>query len=50
MEGKITHSKRGGYYSLTVNGEFVGNYDTFKEATDEYVAMCEEEAKEVQMA
>jgi len=30
-----------GYYTMTINGVFVGNYDTVKEAADEYERMQE---------
>lgn len=46
MEGSIIHSKVGGYYTLTINGKFVGNYDTFKEASDEFENKILEEAEQ----
>lgn len=33
-----------GYYTLTVNGIFEGNFDTLKEAADEAEAVLEESA------
>lgn len=35
MTSEIKRSKKGPYWTLTVDEEFVGNYDTFKEATDD---------------
>lgn len=50
MEGKIEHSKTNGYYTLTVNGKFYGNYDTFKEASDEYSELCVKDKEEKKTA
>lgn len=35
MEVKITRKPQG-YFELTIDGKFIGNYDTFKEAVDGY--------------
>lgn len=37
-EMEIKRSPRG-YYTLTVNGEFAGNFDSVREATDEYESL-----------
>lgn len=31
---QIKHSDKGGYYTLTIGKEIIGNYDTFSEAVD----------------
>ena len=36
MECTIKRSDKGSYYTLLVDCEFCGNYDTVKEAADEY--------------
>ena len=46
MEGKIEHSKTSECYTLTINGKFYGNYDTFREAMDAYIEVVEKELVE----
>lgn len=45
MSSEIKRSKKGPYWTLTVDGEFVGNYDTFKEATDDLEAIILEKGE-----
>ena len=42
MESEIKRSKKGPYWELKVDGEFAGNFDSFKEATDELEAIIKE--------
>lgn len=35
LDREIKHDKRG-YYTLYIDGEFMGNFDTFEEACHEY--------------
>ena len=45
MTVKISRSKDGPYYEMEVNGKFAGNYDTVKEAADDFEKMKEEKGK-----
>lgn len=40
---EINHSSKGEYYEMYIDGKFQGNYDSVKEAADEYEHICEEE-------
>ena len=42
MTSEIKRSKKGPYWTLTVDGEFVGNYDTLKEAADDLDTIIQE--------
>ena len=33
---EIRRSKKGAYYEMYIDGTFYGNYDSVKEATDDY--------------
>lgn len=41
----IHKSKKGPYYEMYINGQFYGNYDTVKEASDDYEEYRKEEQK-----
>lgn len=36
MDCTIKRSTKGPYYEMTVDGKFYGNYDTVKEASEEF--------------
>ena len=46
MTVKISRSKNGPYYEMTVDGKFAGNYDTMKEAADDFEEMKAKAGKE----
>ena len=46
MTVKISRSKDGPYYKMEVNGKFAGNYDTVKEAADDFEKMKAKAGKE----
>ena len=39
MTCTIKRSEKGPYYEMTVDGQFCGNYDTVKEASEEFEQM-----------
>ena len=39
MMVEINRSKKGPYYEMTVDNKFAGNYDTVKEAADDFEEM-----------
>ena len=41
----IRRSPRGPFYEMSINGQFYGNYDSVKEATDDYEAYLEKQRK-----
>lgn len=45
MTSEIRRSKKGPYWTLTVDGEEIGNYDTFKEATDDLEEIIREKSE-----
>ena len=45
-ECDIRHDDRHGYYTLTVNGQFEGNFDTMREAALEYEQIVKEKKEE----
>lgn len=46
MECTIKRSNDGPYYILLVNGHFCGNFDSVKEAADEFDSICMESKQE----
>ena len=42
----IHRSKKGPYYEMFIDGKFYGNYDTVKEAADDYEKYVEEKEHE----
>lgn len=46
MTVKINRSKDGPYYVMTVDNKFAGNYDTVKEAADDFEKMKAEAGKD----
>ena len=46
MTVKINRSKNGPYYEMTIDGKFAGNYDSLKEAADDFEEMKAKARKE----
>lgn len=46
MTCTIDRSKKGPYYEMKIDGKFAGNYDTVKEAAEDFDKMVNEKKQE----